>query len=213
MNMQLSSHEVHVWIIDLSITAAQKKQKYVILSNDEQKRADRFYAPLHQKRFIAAHAALRQILGQYMQTAPNDIVFDYTKHQKPFLSINPSHLAFNLAHSESLAVCAITLNHAIGIDIEKIKTKFPQAVAKRYFSQKENNHLRQQKNKKDKIRAFFDLWSRKEALVKAVGKGLTLPLSSFSVSLDNKLEVILLEQQSWYVMPLDIHSDYKASLA
>jgi len=117
-----------------------------------------------------------------------------------------------MAHSNDRALYAITLNHAVGIDIEKMRKKYNPAIVKRYFSPTENqafNVLPEQ----EKIAAFYRIWARKEALIKANGRGLHLPLNTFSVAIDSRIETILLEQQAWTLLSLNVASDYQAALA
>ena len=211
--MQLNANDVHIWSIDLSIISKQENQTLALLSADETARAHRFHFPIHRERFVLARSALRQILSLYLNIAPNKIEFFYTEYKKPYLNTSETiPLQFNLAHSHEMAVYAFTLNHAVGIDIEKMKEDYDAAVAKRYFSHQENEHLNQLPNR-DKIIGFYRLWARKEAVIKAAGKGLFIPLSSFSVSVEDKRETIVLENEKWTLLSLDIHPAYQTALA
>lgn len=211
--MQLEPNEIHVWSTTLTITTDEEKEKFTVLSQDECERADRFHFPIHRKRFIAARSMLRHILGLYLNALPEDIVFAYTEHEKPYLSTpNNTQLQFNLAHSHDIAVYAFTLNQAIGVDIEKVKASYDDAVAKRFFSPKENAEL-VQLSRDAQIDGFYRIWSRKEALIKATGKGLIIPLSSFSVSASDISEVITLEDENWSLIPLSIEAGYQSALA
>lgn len=211
--MQLNANEIHVWATSLTITAAEEREKRAVLSPDECERADRFHFPIHRQRFIAARYALRQLLSFYLPTPPQDIIFAYHQHEKPYISSpNPNALQFNLAHSHDIAVYAFTLQHAVGIDIEKIQDSYDIDLAKRFFSPQENIAL-QQLTPEESIIAFYRLWARKEAIIKAIGKGLVLPLHSFTVSADDSIETIALEGDNWSLLPLSFESDYQAALA
>lgn len=211
--MQLDSNEVHVWTADLAIPPEQVKVKFEFLNADERARAERFHFPMHSRRFIAARSDLRQILSLYLNIKPKDIVFEYTQHKKPYLHLpDHSRIQFNVSHSEDIAIYAVTLDHDIGIDIEKIKTSYDPKVANRYFSQRENEALTHL-TPEERIVGFYRVWSRKEALVKAVGKGLSIPLSSFSVSVNDTVETILLENVSWSILPLSIQDGFQSALA
>src|SRR3990167_3684017 len=209
----LVPHEIHIWVVNLSITSEEEKQQATILSSDEIQRAKQFRFSVHKRRFIAARSRLRNTLAHYLKLAPDDLVFAYTEFKKPYLSnIYNSAIQFNLAHSHDIAVLAITLEHAIGVDIEKIQQNYSLAVAERYFSPSEYTSLCQLPQH-DQTEAFFRLWTRKEAVIKAVGKGLSIPLSSFTVSSQNQPEVIEIENQSLTLQSLDIHPEYQSALA
>lgn len=212
--MQIIPNELHIWSANLSITPEQEIKKIALLSSDECERAYRFHFQKDRQRFIAARSILREILSFYLEVLPKEIVFGYAKAAKPFL-LAPNHipLQFNLSHSSELALYAITLNQAIGVDIEKVQPDYNQGTAKRYFSLKEYNALMQLPSE-ERITGFYRIWSRKEALLKATGKGLTLPLSSFSVAAHDITELISLNQkETWTLLPLSIHDDYQSAVA
>jgi 4'-phosphopantetheinyl transferase len=212
--MQLSTNEIHVWSTNLTtLSAKEQAEKIAFLSPDETERVARFRFPIHKQRFIAFRYLLRQILSLYVKTLPQEIQFAYTPYKKPYL-LNPSHspFQFNLAHSDDMAIYAITLNYDVGIDIEKMRPTYNQLVAQRFFNEKEN-HLLMQLPTKEKMAGFYRVWSRKEALIKAVGKGLSLPLSSFCVATQDVDETIVLENDTWSLHPLSIKPGYQAALA
>lgn len=211
--MQFEAHEIHIWTRDLAITLEQEKAAWVLLSEDEQQRANRFHFPIHRQRFIASRSMLRTILSLYLDYSSKNIIFGYGEHKKPYLHTpNQSQIQFNLAHSDNMAIYALTLNYAVGIDIEKIKPSDYQAIAKRYFSSPENEALMALPIDKQ-LQGFYRIWSRKEALIKASGKGLSLPLSTFSVSIYNDFETIQLENKTWSLLSIPIFPDYQTAIA
>lgn len=211
--MQLKPKEVHVWSTDLDINSEQEQEKFTLLSPDEIRRAERFRFPIHKRRFIAARATLRELIGLYLNVSPKSIDFGYTSHGKPYLLEEGfTYLQFNLAHSNELAVFAFTLNHAIGIDVEQIQDRYTPEVAARYFTPQENDDLLLLPKEK-RIDGFYCLWARKEAVIKALGKGLSISLSSFSVSLSLPNQKIHLENEIWSLIELVIHPDYQSALA
>ena len=211
--MQLDPHHIHVWPINLSITPVQEKRFLSVLSPDELERVHRIRLLTQKQRTIAARGALRHILAQYLKMAANDIQLAYNEHQKPYLAMAAQQfLHFNLTHSKDQALLAVTRNYPIGIDIEKIESKFNLDIAKRYFSTTENQALAQLPAQ-EQVLAFFRLWSRKEAMVKAIGMGLSLPLSSFSVSPHDETEMITIGTQRWSLMPIPLYQDFAAAVA
>lgn len=207
--MKLEPNQIHIWSINLSITTDQANEKIKRLSADERERAHRFHFEIHQLRFIAAHSALRQVLSQYLSIPAEQIVFTYGEQHKPFIA--NSNIQFNLAHSHDLALLAITPNHSVGIDVEKM-AEDKENVAKRFFHPTEVTAL-QEKSENERLTAFYRIWTRKEAMVKAVGKGLSIPLSSFAVSPDANVETITLEGKTWTLQSLNINPQYAAALA
>jgi 4'-phosphopantetheinyl transferase len=156
-----------------------------LLSHDEQARANRFYLERDRRRFIVARGALRTILGRYLGVEPGQLRFRYESHGKPFLSddLGAGELRFNLAHSNELALYAFTCGREIGIDVEYIHpVPDVEQIAARFFSVNENAALRMLPESQ-RLEAFFDCWTRKEAYIKALGEGLTQPLDQFQVSL------------------------------
>lgn len=209
--MALTSHEIHIWPIALTLSPEKIEQALCLLDEEESQRAQRFHSPLHRQRFIAAHAALRRILATYLPETAEKIEFSYTDYGKPYLA-HETALQFNLSHSHEMAVVACTWDAAVGVDIEKVEATYRPDVAKRFFSPEENAALNQLQGE-DQLNAFYRLWARKEALIKAVGQGLSLPLSTFSVASVDKEETVQLENETWSLIPLTIHTHYQAALA
>lgn len=211
--MHLETNEIHIWSTELFATPEEESERFSWLTEDEKERAKRFHFPVHQRRFIMARSTLRQILSLYLDTDPKDIRFAYGEHRKPHLIMPDDHfLQFNLAHSNDIAIYAITQKHAVGIDIEKEQDTFNEPVANRYFSDEENAELRELPALQ-RLKGFYRLWARKEALIKAVGKGLAIPLSDFSVSLTDEPQLVKLERKNWRLIPLSISEGYQAALA
>jgi 4'-phosphopantetheinyl transferase len=105
--------------------------------------------------------------------------FSYAKHGKP--SLGDGAPRFNLSHSHAIAALAVTQAHEIGVDVEQLRP-LKEDIAGRFFSTRENALLRALPQR-EQLGAFFRCWTRKEAIVKAIGEGLSHPLASFDVSL------------------------------
>ena len=176
---------VHVWPIALDVPDETVADFYVALDAAERERSQRFFADTHRRRFIVSHGAVRMILGRYLGVAPACLRFETLLHGKPVLAreFSDTQLQFNLAHSHELAALAVTRDRPVGIDIEWVRP-FPDIipVAEHVFSPSEAALWRTIPTDSGRTRAFFNCWTRKEALLKAVGDGLTRPLASFAVS-------------------------------
>lgn len=182
--MKLCESEVDLWQIQLANQEWGLQYLRGLLSQDEMQRADRFHFEKHRNRFIVARAAMRMILAAYVGRTPQELVFFYGAKGKPELSPpqNSLKVQFNVSHSEDLALLAVTLEHRVGVDIEFIKDDFAtDEIATRFFSEIETRILRTLPPT-ERTKAFYNCWTRKEAYIKALGEGLSLPLKSFSVT-------------------------------
>ena len=219
--MVLAYNAVHVWQTSLHISAARRDQFYTTLTPDERARADRFRFPEHRERFIAAHGALRDILSRYLDLYADQFTFSTTPHGKPALAA-PEHawLQFNLSHSGDLALIAVTRDRPVGIDVEQMipPDNFPRLV-EQFFSPNENAAFHALPESK-RAAAFFAGWTRKEAYVKALGTGVSLPLDQFDVTMDPDAPARLLADRrhphhvaTWSLHTFTPAPAYLASLA
>lgn len=182
---ELADNAIHVWRASLALDSAMLRRLEYTLADNERVRAERFVFEQDRNRFIAARGILRDLLGTYLQCAPQNIGFIYGPHGKPAISSGKSRhpLRFNLSHSHELALIGIGREREIGIDIELIRREFAgEEIANRYFSAEEIDEL-QRVPAELRAEGFFLCWTRKEAYVKARGEGLQFPLDSFRVSL------------------------------
>jgi len=180
----LAANEIHVWAATLSVAPGILEKYATTLAPDEIARANKFKFDKHRNRFIAGRGALRAMLGQYLNAEPTALRFAYSPNGKPQLTegFAGSGIHFNLAHTEDLAVMAVTRIGAIGADVEAVRPmKNVEELVARFFSPRENE-LFQKVSADQKPGAFFDLWTRKEALLKATGEGITRSLSLVEVS-------------------------------
>ena len=139
-----------------------------ILLPAELTRAQRYYQVNDQKKFIICRALLKILLSKSTQTEVTSIYLSYYSNKKPYLPSHPA-LCFNIAHAGNYAVLAIA-DYAIGVDIEQVKDNFSfWEILSHLFSPTEAALVR---HAPDEAQAFYTLWTRKEALVKATGKGI-----------------------------------------
>ena len=180
----LAADEVHIWCIDLDQPGRVIPQFQQILAPDEQACAARFVFAQHRDRFIVARARLRMILGHYFMSAPTALQFAYGPYGKPVLAAPAQQaLCFNLSHSETLALCAVTYHRQLGVDIEAIRRLADMlALARTVFTPNEYATFCAVPTPRQTA-AFFNGWTRKEAFIKALGEGLSHPLDQFEVSL------------------------------
>ena len=212
----IKERSVHLWQVFVPELVGQVSDFLLLLNPVELKRAERFRFAVHRERFIVARAMLRRILSLYINCLPQAIQFVNGERGKPFLQTNPQHIQFNVSHSEDMAVYAITHQFEIGVDIEKIKDAFDDAVAKRFFSAEEYAAL-SKLNPTEKIKQCYRVWAGKEALVKALGEGLYAPLGDFSVDFSREIQMVsLMHQQKLYPYHLEnfvVNDEYQAAFA
>jgi 4'-phosphopantetheinyl transferase len=178
----------------LDVDAAEQAELACLLSAEEVQRAARFLHSEHANRFVVAHARLRQQLASLLSMEPRDIRMIAGAHGKPALAedLAVSGLEFNLSHSGSVGLIGWAWGRAIGVDIECWRPMHDEsAVVRRFFSPSE---VAAYEALAPALRtpAFFHCWTRKEAYIKAVGRGLGLPLDSFDVSVGDANDARLL---------------------
>jgi 4'-phosphopantetheinyl transferase len=169
--LHLAPDEVHCWSVPLDAPAHGLAGLFETLAQDERDRAARLRFERDRRRFIVARAALRELLGRYVGTLPDQVRFAYNAFGKPELSPEFGRLKFNLSHSGDLGLIAVTWGADIGVDVEQIRTSGFADIAQSFFSPSELEQL-SAVPRDLQARAFFRVWTRQEAYAKARGEGL-----------------------------------------
>ena len=213
--LRLEECSIHVWQAYLPAERSRLSLLINTLSPDEQARADRFRRSKDRISFALTRGILRCVLSRYLGSSPEKIRFDYTSFGKPRLWPNPeeSRLNFNLSHSNQWIVLAIGKSRKIGIDVEYIRDDLDYAsIARRFFSPQEVDFIESGPEER-KQRFFYEIWVRKEAYLKAMGKGLSMPLSGFTVPLGSRISVIsYLDADPWLFHGISIDPEYASAL-
>ncbi len=177
----LSNDSVHLWNADLGSAAEGMQGSRRTLSREERARAVRFRFARDRERFLAARRVLREILTRYLNTTPSSVPLRQATSGKPFL-VPHGHLRFNISHAGSTLLVAVARERELGVDVEWLDADVPVAeLAETTLSKPERRILDGLDGERRKV-AFLAFWTRKEALVKADGRGLSLPLSDVDVS-------------------------------
>jgi 4'-phosphopantetheinyl transferase len=232
----LGSNDVHVWIADLEHSAVQLAAFEATLSPDEQARANRFHFQRDRNRFVAARGQLRTILGAYLGLQPSQLQFSYGQYGKPVLEKAESRkrkaesrkqkteildaLHFNLAHSGGVAPIAVTKACEIGVDVECVRQlDDAETIASQFFSINEAAQLSALPDD-HRPAAFFNLWTRKEAILKALGMGLGDLLKHIEVTFlpGEPARIVrvpegLAHVGRWTLEELNLAPNFKAALA
>lgn len=225
--MELAPGGVHVWSLPLDTSQRSLASVAEYLSPDERTRADRFRFEIHRNRFIVGRGMLRAILGRYGDVLPESLRFNYGPNGKPEL-IAPGEVArrkggalhFNLAHSEAVGVLAVTQTGPVGVDVEQVRRlpEFKELVSQ-FFSVREAAEFSRLPWEQQPT-AFFNLWTRKEAMLKAMGEGIAHSLDRVEVSFlpGEPARVLSLPAGQWAgckwsLVELAISPAYAATLA
>jgi 4'-phosphopantetheinyl transferase len=169
-----------VVVARLDASPGDVQAAHACLSPAERQRAQRLRFERHRRRFIVARARLRQLLAERLGVKPDAIEFAYGSNGKPKLPHRGLH--FNVAHCDDVALFAFSHAAEIGVDIEAIRPiREADAIAARFFSPRENQAYAAAAPR-DKPLAFLRCWTRKEALIKALGAGLFMPLEKLELA-------------------------------
>jgi len=201
--LELSPGEIQVWFADLDPFLGKFQQS--LFSVEELARANEFRFNRDAQLFLARRGLLRCLLAAFLDISPEAIAFLVSPHGKPCLA-NPGTegLSFSISHSSASALFAFSRSGEVGADLEKERDDLdPLELAIRFFAPAEISALKLMTAQERKI-AFFRTWTRKEAWIKAVGCGLSLPLTDFLVSLEPG-DSTLLDCPSQYGRPEDWH--------
>src|SRR5882762_651341 len=180
-----TGQDIDLVVTRLAAVPEAVRASAALLSDAERHRARRFAFARDARRFIVARARLRELLAARLGVGAESIELEYGAHGKPALSrrFAGAALHFNLSHCGDVAAYAFAWGHAIGIDLEAVRViSDADDIAARYFSPRENTTYRAL-NPRDRPLGFFNCWTRKEAFVKALGDGLSIPLDRFDVTL------------------------------
>ncbi len=175
----LNNREVHTWFFSLNAIPEKIESMRKFLTAEECRRADRYRLPELSRKYTVARGMQRTILGVYSQTRPEEVSFDYTTNGKPVLP--GSELHFNLSHSGEYGILAVAKGRKVGIDLEYIRPVSVLSIAKRYFMPDEYGYLASLADA-EQLKAFYRLWTCKEAFVKAHGLALSDYLTDVGVS-------------------------------
>lgn len=216
-SLALLEDEVHVW----RLTLGRPVEEFLdLLQPAELARANRFHFEKDRNRFVIGRAFLRVLLGRYLQTDPRRLQFSSGEYGKPGLGgeFSESPLRFNMSNSRNVALYAVTKGRELGVDVEYVRADFAsESLARRFFSPFEVEVLCELSGD-DRVAGFFRCWTRKEAYIKATGRGLYQPLDGFDVTLGPGVNAELLRNEDgshsrWKLADIAVGPDYAGALA
>ena len=175
----VDSVDVWAWQLDADADAIAAARS--LLGEDERNRADRFVNANDRSRYVVAHGVMRSVLAAYVGEEASRLRFTRGRHAKPALAEDAARVRFNLAHSGDRAMLAVSTAHEVGIDVERERDDVdPLAIAERYFFDADRDAIYAAPPAL-RMATFVRLWVAKEALLKAHGTGLWLPLDAFTI--------------------------------
>jgi 4'-phosphopantetheinyl transferase len=207
------NNAVDIWRIGISSNLTHLNRFSSVMNTDELARSKRYLQLKDRNRFIISRGALRTILGRYLNLRPSSIEFGLHQNKKPYIK-NTSNTPpfYNVSHSGDWIVIAVS-DSEIGVDTELVEQSFDfRDIIKDYFSLGEISYINENEAP---CEGFFKLWTRKEALTKATGKGLDDDLK-FVPGLDGDHFVeagILQSVNNWVVSSFRLNEKYMASIA
>ena len=219
---KLAPGVVDVWCLPLDLPADRIEELLASLADDERERAARYQFDRHRRRFVACRGQVRGILAGYVNDRPAALRFQSGPRGKPALGApwSDSSIHFNASNSEEVGLLAVALDRELGVDVELVREPRDfEGLAAQFFARGEVEQLRLLPENR-RIEAFFNCWTRKEAVLKAVGTGLAFPLDKVVVTLapGEPAGVVVYDNDpatasQWWLASLDPLPGYVGALA
>ena len=211
------TREVHIHAFHLArLETAQRETLFAVLDGAEPERLGRLRIEERREEFLLAHGMLRVLLGQYLGADPAGLRFTAAAQGKPALAVPAAgDIEFNLAHARGRVVFAITRRRRVGVDVEFLDPRLPDAALfPALFTEDERQALADLPPELA-LRGFYTAWTRKEAFIKATGAGFSADLLAFSVTVDPRQAPQLTlhhGEAEWHLHNLDLSPDTAAAL-
>jgi 4'-phosphopantetheinyl transferase len=206
----LGADDLYVFRVNLPVHEEFMQQCSDVLSPQERERVARFKQELARQHALIGRGVLRSLLSRFLDIAPSEILVQPGPNGKPQVE----GVSFNVAHSGDIILIAVARTGLLGVDVERINPTTPVLdIAGRYFAPTEIALITDAPSAEAQQTAFFRLWSRKEAIIKADGRGLSVELSSFAADDFTTVPDTAEQNQTFRVHSLPIGPGYAAALA
>lgn len=179
---------------------------------DKQYKINKFVNKMDKIRTLLGDILVRTVISKKLKTSNKYMKFQQNKYGKPYLKEN-ENLNFNISHSGKYVVCAFD-DKPIGIDVEEIKYIEYKEIAEKFFTAEEFQYIVNEKSTGE-LNRFYEIWTLKESYIKCCGKGLSIPLKSFSIKIDSYEDIKVSSDNNYkecVFKIFDIGSKYKISV-
>jgi 4'-phosphopantetheinyl transferase len=177
--IKISAGKAEVYFAETSGLELYYPLFYKLVSESEKSRAKKFFSEKERETYIICHGFLRLLLAGKIKADPSEVSFKRGEYNKPGLAGDP--LFFNISHTKKAFAIGISEEFPLGVDIENMDRRVDlTSISKAYFSRRELEYT--MKSGADQKERFFLIWTRKEALLKAIGTGITDDLNKIEVS-------------------------------
>lgn len=186
-SLELGKFDAHVWRVLLPSMQPAVKDLQRVLTDEETKFQRKLKIQKQATQYILRKAIIKLLLSKYSKLAPDKVKISVTSFGKPSLMLSESmpKLEYNVSHSGDWLLLVFSIAHSVGVDVEILKNDFPAIdIATRFFTYGESRALMECREPQ-RVQSFFKVWVRKEAYLKALGKGLHEPLNSFEVPMES----------------------------
>jgi len=194
------------------ISKEKLEELSLLITRERKLRIERFIYREDKIRTLIGEILARTVIAKELGIINKHIIFDKNQYGKPYLKSHPE-INFNISHSGNLVACVID-NKPVGIDVEQVKHIEYEGIAESFFSARELENI----YKKDlcrQIGEFYRIWTLKESYVKCCGQGLSIPLKSFSISIDSsdKIRSVIDSKYSEHIFnTFEVEPDYKIAV-
>jgi 4'-phosphopantetheinyl transferase len=192
--------EIHLHRFGLDLDGEELLGLVETVSEDERARAERAVDSIVRRRRIASRGLVRRTLAAYLGVAPGSIRISHGVHGKPFVTWPDTRLRFSVSTADDLCVLVVAAGADLGVDVERVVSdRALGPIAESLFSRDEAAELRRLEDRR-RVPRFFEHWTRKEAVAKALGVGLSVPLR------------LLMPPAGWTVCAIPVAPGYAGAL-
>jgi 4'-phosphopantetheinyl transferase len=213
----LAQNIIQIWRIELSSDERLMTGYRHYLSDEENRRAERRLPGRVRAEFVIGRACLRILLAHALGAEAREIEFEESAYGKPKLRSTLCGPSFNVSHSKGTILLALGNQGHVGIDTEHIDPRTDIAeLAPSVCSPQELKAIMSWRNDDEQRLSFYRCWTRKEAIIKADGRGLSLPLTGFEVQTDSAANfAVMLEGtgKSYYLSDIALGAGIVGALA
>lgn len=204
----VDGESIKLWQGEISAPEVDYNRYWGMLVQAEQYHASAIKNERFHHRFVEIRAKLRMVLGEAVNTAPEQLRINSAEYGKPYLVDYPD-FAFNLSHTANKMVLATGYNCELGVDIEQCKPrKTLAALVEKCFAEEEKAYWQQLPQSQQTL-AFYQFWTRKEAFVKATGRGIALGLNQCVINPENPLALLRIpdafgQASNWLIQEIEM---------